>query len=49
MLTHDTSYHGRTFATYEEQIAFLQALQATGVSPESIIILTPPPAPPPPG
>lgn len=42
MPTHESHY----FQTYEEQIAFLQSLQAAGVSPDSIIIITPPPPPP---
>ncbi|HEU5451875.1 MAG TPA: hypothetical protein VFU76_07820 [Terriglobales bacterium] len=44
MPNHDfPTHYGHTFSTLEEQIAFLQSLQESGVQPADIIILTPPP------
>ena len=40
---HKVTHEARTFTTLGEAIAYLQQVQAKGVTPDDIIILTPPP------
>lgn len=40
---HEVTHEARTFTSLSDAIAYLQQVQAKGVTPDDIIILTPPP------